>query len=58
MRRDFQESDLKASTDKNGESSSNVSLCNAHLGKYPEKDFEPFIYPSFQIPEPGLHYNL
>jgi hypothetical protein len=33
-------------------------LSNAHLGKYPKRDFEPFIYPSFQIPEPGLHYNL
>ena len=59
MRRAFQEVDSKESTDKKGESSSNVwVLSNAHLGKYSKRDFEPFIYPLFQIPEPGLHYNL
>ena len=59
MRRAFQEADSKASTNKKGESSSNMwVLSNAHLGKYPKRDFEPFIYPSFQIPEPSLRYNI
>ena len=59
MRRDFQKADSKASTDKKGESFSNVwILSNVHLGKISKNDFEPFIYPYFQIPEPDLHYNL
>ena len=59
MRRDFQEANSKASTNKKGESSSNVQvLSNAHLGKISKGDFKPFIYPSFQILEPNLHYNL
>ena len=46
-KRDFQEVDSKASTDKKGESSSNVwVLSNAHLGKISKKGFWTF-YISF-----------
>ena len=56
---DFQEANSKANTDKKGESSSEVwVLSNAHLGKLFKMGFWAFIYPSFQIPEPSLHYNL
>ena len=59
VRRDFQEANSKASTDKKGESSSNVwVLSKAHLGRILKMGFWAFIYPSFEIPEPDLHYNL
>ena len=43
MKRDFQEVDSKASTDKKGESFSNVwVLSNAHFGKISKKGFWAF----------------
>jgi hypothetical protein len=50
MRMDFQEANSKASTNKKGESSSNVwVLSNAHLGKISKKGFLSLLY--------ILHFN-